>query len=144
MRKSAIKLFLFFTVLSLIISMGCAGAMRGKLNKVQQPTEDELRRNWKEYTVFYRSNDAILYKVKDARKIVLDDSWVPVSSEDMMARSKILANTQVREILGQNDDLYGYLVQSYRKTPYVGIVDNNTVKLSYPPARSPASGSTGP
>ena len=143
MRKPAIKLFLLFVVLLFIMSVGCACAVRGKLKKVQQPTEDELRRNWKEYTVFYRSNDALLFKIKDSRKIIFDDSWVLVSSEDMMARSKIWDNTQVTEILGQNDDLYGYLVKSYRSTAYVGIVDNSTVKLSWHPGRSPASG-TGP
>ena len=48
-----------------------------------------------------------------------------------MAKSKILDSTWVKEILGQNDELYGYLVHRYRDMAYVGILDENTVELSY-------------
>ncbi len=131
MRKSAINLACLFIILVIFSLVGCAGGPRGKLKRVQQPTENGLHQDWKEYTVYYRRNLAFIYKIKNDRKIILNNSWVKVSSEDMMAKSKILDSTWVKEILGQNDELYGYLVHRYRDMAYVGILDENTVELSY-------------
>ena len=111
--------------------LGCAGGPRGELKIVEQPTEDGLKQDWQNYTVYYRRNLAFIYKIKNDRKIILDSSWVEVSSEDMMAQSKIMVSTWVKEILGQNDELYGYLVHRSDDMTYVGILDENTVELKY-------------
>ena len=131
MRKSAIKLFCLFIVLVVFSLNGCAGGNRGKLKRVQQPTENGLYQDWKQYTVYYRRNLAFIYKIKNDRKIILDNSWVEVSSEDMMAKSKILSSTWVKEILGQNDELYGFLVHRSADYVYLGILAENTVELKY-------------
>ena len=131
MRKSTINLFYLFIVLVIFSLIGCAGGPRGKLKRVQQPTENGLHQDWKQYTVYYRRNLAFIYKIKNDRKIVLDNSWVEVSSEDMMAKSKISSSTWVKEILGQNDELYGYLVHRSADMTYVGILDENTIELKY-------------
>ena len=131
MSKLAINLFCLFLVLAIFSLIGCASGPRGKLKRVQQPTETELKQGWQNYTVYYRHNLAFVYKIKNDQKIILDKRWVAVSSEDMMAKSKILFSTWVKEILGQNDELYGYLVHRYQDQGYVGIVDENTVKLNY-------------
>ena len=131
MRKSAINLACLFIALVIFSLIGCAGGTRGKLKRVQQPTEYGLHQDWKEYTVYYRRNLAFIYKIKNDRKIILDNSWVEVSSGDMMAKSKILSSTWVKEILGQNDERYGYLVHRSSDMTYVGILDENTVELKY-------------
>ena len=131
MSKLAINLYCLFLVLAIFSLIGCASGSRGKLKRVQQPTETELKQGWQNYTVYYRHNLAFVYKIKNDQKIILDKRWVAVSSEDMMAKSKILFSTWVKEILGQNDELYGYLVHRYQDQGYVGIVDENTVKLNY-------------
>jgi hypothetical protein len=131
MRKSAINLTGLFIILVIFSLVGCAGGPRGKLKRVEQPTEDGLKQDWQNYTVYYRRNLAFIYKIKNDSKIILDNSWVEVSSEDMMAKSKILSSTWVKEILGQNDELYGYLVHRSSDMTYVGILDENTVELKY-------------
>ena len=131
MRKSAINLACLFIALVIFSLIGCAGGTRGKLKRVQQPTENGLHQDWKEYTVYYRRNLAFIYKIKNDRKIILDNSWVEVSSGDMMSKSKILSSTWVKEILGQNDERYGYLVHRSSDYTYVGILDENTVELKY-------------
>jgi hypothetical protein len=131
MRKSAINLACLFIALVIFSLIGCAGGPRGKLKRVEQPTEDGLKQDWQNYTVYYRRNLAFIYKIKNDRKIILDNSWVEVSSGDMMAKSKILSSTWVKEILGQNDELYGYLVHRSSDMTYVGILDENTVELKY-------------
>jgi hypothetical protein len=131
MRKLAINLFLLFGVLTIVTLIGCASGTRGKLKRVQQPPENELKQNWQNYTVYHRHNLAFVYKIKNTQTIILDKRWVEVSSEEMMAKSKILFLTDVREILGKNDKLFGYLVHRYQDQGYVGIIDENTVKLRY-------------
>ena len=48
-----------------------------------------------------------------------------------MNKTQILDLTWVREIIGENDKMFGYLVQRGADQAYAGILDANTVKLSY-------------
>ena len=131
MCKPAINLSCLFIVLVIFSLIGCAGENRGILKRVQKPTEDELRQDWNEYTVYYRNRFALVYKVKNDGKIILNNSWVKISSEEMMAKSKILFSTWVKEIIGSNDEMFGYLVHKGTDTASVKIIDPNTVQLFY-------------
>ena len=131
MRKSAINLACLFIALVIFSLIGCAGGNQGKLKIVEQPTEDGLKQDWQNYTVYYRRNLAFIYKIKNDRKIILDNSWVEVSSGDMMAQSEIVDSSWVKEIFGQNDELYGYLVHRSSDYAYVGILDENALELKY-------------
>jgi len=110
--------------------VGCSGNY-GKLKRVQQPKETELKQDWQNYTVYYRRNLAFVYKIKNDQKIILDKRWVKISSEDMMANSKILDSTWVKEIIGNNGEMFGYLVHRYHDLANVKIIDENTVQLYY-------------
>ena len=131
MSKPATNLFCLFIVLVIFSLIGCAGGNRGTLKRVQKPTEIGIRQDWKEYTVYYRRNLAFVYKIKDDRKIILDNSWVKVSSEDMMAKSKIWDSTWVKVIMGNSDEMFGYLVHRSADMGNVKIIDENTVQLYY-------------
>jgi hypothetical protein len=98
---------------------------------VKDPTDDGLRQKWNEYTVYYRRNLALIYKIKNDSKIELDGSWIEVTSDNMMKNTRILNSTWVNEIIGENEKMFGYLVWSEEDNVYVGIVDANTVKLIY-------------
>jgi len=121
---------LFFVPVMLSI-LGCAGGPQGKMPRVQSPTASELKQDWKEYTVFFRRNIAFIYKLKDDRKIILDERWQEVATESMMQKSKITSSTWVKKIIGQNDEMYGYLVHRSADRANVAIVDGNTVELYY-------------
>jgi hypothetical protein len=108
----------------------CAGTNRGKLNRVQSPTEGELRQNWKDYIIYYRGT-ALVYKNKDDKEIILGSRWEQVTTDEMMQKSKILDQTWVREILGQNDVMFGYLVHRAADIANVKIVDETTIELFY-------------
>ena len=115
--------------------MGCATGNQGKLNIVEKPTEDELRQDWKEYTVFslriQNVNPSLLYKIKDDRRIILDSRWIEVSSEDAMANSIVSQSAWVMEILGNNDEILGYMVLRTGDRASVKIIDQKTVQLYY-------------
>ena len=121
----------FLMVLVLLSFLGCASGPRGKLKRVEAPTSTELRQDWAEYTVYYRRSLALIFKIKDDSKIVLDGSWVEVTSDSMMKKAGISDSTWVREIRGANDKMFGYLVHRYLDDAFAGIVDENTLKFSY-------------
>ena len=131
MRKSAIHFFLLSGFLTIFTFIGCAGGNRGILKGVQEPTEKALRQDWEQYTVYYRPHLAMVFKIKDGRKIILGKSWVKVSSEGMMAKSKILESAWVKEIFGNNGEMFGYLVHRIEDRAHVEIIDENTVRLYY-------------
>jgi len=118
-------------VLAIFSFSGCASGPRGRLKRVQDPTEEGLRQNWNQYTVYYRPNLALIFKIKNDSKIVLDGSWIEVTSDNMMNKTRILDSTWVKEIIGENDKLFGYLVHRDADRVYAGIVDENAVEISY-------------
>ena len=126
-----------YTVLVIFNFLGCASGPGGKLIRVENPAEDELCQNWKEYTVFsLRSNDnlfnlSLLYKIKNDRRIILDSRWIEVSSEDTMANSIVSQSAWVMEIFGSNDEIFGYMVLRTGDRASVKIIDQNTVQLYY-------------
>ena len=126
-----------FMVLINFSLIGCAGGNQGKLKTVEKPTESELRQSWKEYTVFYLRNHgnlvnlSLLYKIKDDRRVILDRRWIEVSSEDTMANSIVSQSAWVKEILGDNDEIFGYMVLRTGDGASVKIIDQNTVQLYY-------------
>jgi hypothetical protein len=131
MRKSATNFLPLLGVLTIFTLIGCAGGNRGILKRVQKPTENELRQNWKQYTVYYRPHLALVFKIKDDRQIILGKPWVKVSSEDMMTKTKILHSTWVKEIIDNNGYMFGYLVHRWADYSNAKIIDENTVQLSY-------------
>jgi len=131
MRRIATFLIYILIVLVIFSFLGCASGPRGKLKRVQDPTEEGLRQNWNDYTVYYRRNLALIFKIKNDSKIVLDGSWIEITSYNMMKNTKILSSTWVKEIIGENAKILGYLVHRSQDNVYAGIVDENTVKLSY-------------
>lgn len=138
-REEIMKTFRFVSMALIIVGLlGCAGGQRGKLPRVTNPTENELKQDWKNYTVYFRRNIAFVYKLKDNRKIVLDKRWAEIKTDEMMAKSKIYASTWVRKISGQNDEMYGYLVHRSADNANVKIIDANTVQLYYHYVRTTA------
>ena len=131
MNRPSTFLIYVLIILVLFIFFGCASGPRGKLKRVQNPTGEGLRQNWNEYTVYYRGNLALIYKINNDSKIELDGSWIEVTSDNMMKNSRILSSPWVNEIIGENEKMFGYLVYSEKDNVYAGIVDANTVKLSY-------------
>lgn len=120
-----------FFVLIMVSILGCATGPQGTLPRIESPTESELKQDWKKYTVYFRRNIAFIYKLKDDRKIILDDRWKAVTTDSMMAKSEIVDSAWVKKILGENNEMYGYLVHRSADRANVAIVDGNTVRLYY-------------
>ncbi len=131
MQKLIWILLCIFSVYLSIGVLSCVGGNRGKLTGTQSPTQSELMQNWDDYTVFYRRNRALIFKFEDDKKIVLDKQWVEITTGGMLAASKNRNYSSVRKIIGQNDQIFGYLVHSSLDTANVRIVDADTIELLY-------------
>jgi hypothetical protein len=61
----------------------------------------------------------------------LDSQWKEVTNDEMKAKAKIFDTTISAEILGHNEELYGYLIYRSADRANVKIIDEQTVKLNY-------------
>jgi hypothetical protein len=113
---------------------------RGNLKRLKTNKEGQLRQNWKDYIVhkrnrpsssFQRGFVGFVYKLKDDKKIILDDQWIEVTSDEMKAKGKIFDGITSAEILGHNQELYGYLVYRSADIVSVRIIDEQSVQLNY-------------
>ena len=130
--KRLARTFRWIYITLLIFSFfGCAEWNYRKLESAELITGTELRQNWNDYIVYYRPNAGILYKIKNDRNIELSGKWVKVASEDKVIDNTVFYLSNVRKILGQNDELYGYIVYSYKDSAFIKIIDANTVELIY-------------
>jgi len=111
--------------------LGCAEWKYRGLESAELLTSSALRQNWNMYTVYYRPNTALLYKVKNDTRIELSGKWVKVAHEDMVGDNTVFYLNDVRKIQGQNGELYGYIVYSYNDNAFIKIIDAKTVKLIY-------------
>jgi len=111
--------------------IGCSEWKYRRLESAELITSTQLRQNWNDYNVYYRPNAAILYKIRNDRKIKLPRKWVEVARENMVTDNTVFYLTDVRKILGQEDGLYGYIVYSYRDSAFIKIIDANTVELIF-------------
>ena len=111
--------------------VGCSDWKYRKLESAEIITSTQLRQNWNDFIVYYRPNAGILYKLKNDGKIQVPGKWVEVAREEMVNDKAVFYLTDVRKILGQNDELYGYIVYSYRDSAFIKIIDANTVKLIF-------------
>ena len=142
-KKWSLTVFVLAVIFGLTAcasSTSSTGGNRGNLKRLKVNKESELRQTWQDYTVYKRGRDAssfqkgfvaFVYKLKDENKIILDDQWIEVTSDEMKAKAKIMEGTLSAEILGQNQELYGYLIYRRGDIASVRIVDEQTVQLNY-------------
>lgn len=116
----------------LILGIGACGEWNYKnLKRTDKITGEELRQTWNHYTVYFRPRTALVYKIKNDKKIQLSIDWVKVTEKDEVTSSAVYYLDDVLEIAGQNNELYGYLIYTYRDSAFVRIIDDNTVELIY-------------
>jgi hypothetical protein len=130
-RRLARMFSWFCLVIPAFYLFGCAEWRYRTLGPETEFTSTHLRQNFDDYTVYYRPDAGILYKIKNDRKIILPGKWVEAARADMVTDKTLFYLTGVREILGQDDALYGYIVYTYRDNAYVKIINATTVELIY-------------
>jgi hypothetical protein len=133
--------YLYLVIIAFALAFGVSScANRTNLKRLKYNKEPEIRKNWKDYTTYkiYRPQRsfqggaaAFLYKLKDDKKILMDNRWVEVTTEEIKAKTKIWDATISAEIRGQDEELYGYLIYRSQDRPNVKIIDDQTVRIFY-------------
>jgi hypothetical protein len=126
-----LKIRWIYLALLVFSFLGCSDLKYRKLESAGVVTSTQLRQSWNNFTVYYRPNIGILYKIKNDGKIQMSGKWIEVAREDMVTDKTVFYLTDVRKILGQDDKLFGYIVYSYRDSAFIKIIDANTVKLIF-------------
>ena len=141
MARNRILIVIIIAICTIVVIAQLTKDRRSNLRSINSTQKvRELRENWKKYTVYKRFRPdhsfqhgavALLYQLKEAGVIVLDDKWIPVTTERDMANTKIMEAVTAAEVLGRNRGLFGYLVYRSADRPSVKILDERTVKLFY-------------
>ena len=140
LKLATFALALIFGIAACASNTSSTGGNRKNLKRLKINKEGELRQSWKDYTVHKRGRDAtsfqkgfvaFVYKLEDDKKITMDSQWIEVTSDEMKDKAKIFDGTISAEILGHNQELYGYLIYRSADNVSVRIVDEQTVQLNY-------------
>lgn len=125
---------------SLFILVGCSGP-QAKIRKVDLPKEKELRANWKNYhTYCLASRDgnvdlayAMLFQLKGDMTIQRDDNWREVTSDKMASgcASFLINSSPVMQLLGENEEIFGYVIYNLDDQVWASIIDPKTIRLFY-------------
>lgn len=134
------RLWFLMALLFLFALWGCFGS-QAKIKKVESPTEQELRSEWRNFHTFCLKDgysistfgSAILFQVKNNRTIKKGIDWQEVKDEKMASDcASLLKNpSPVMSLLGENNENFGYLIYEFKDGVSAVIVDAETISLSY-------------
>ncbi len=123
-----------------VVLSGCVGSP-GKIRKVDSPTEQLLRADWKNYHTFClrsgygvsTAGSAILFQVKGDKTIQKGSDWQEVTDEKTAAGCANFSTrtSPVMSLLGENDEKFGYLIFEWRDSVSVAVIDSKTIGLIY-------------
>lgn len=115
------------------------------------PFQQQLENNWSEYIIYYIPQHAVLFDPKDdSNTLKVSGRWTRVG--DQKTWIEILRqNTQSTdsffsvwmgsrsgflEIIGPDEQLFGYLVHEKMDLVAFKIIDRNTMQIFYSPQRT--------
>ncbi len=133
MKPRTRLLFQLLTVSALLfIVAGCSGPL-AKIRKVDLPKEKELRADWRDYHTYCLGNYAMLFQLKGDKTIQMDNDWREVTSDEMASScaSFLIYSSPVMELLGENEENFGYVIYNYNDQVWALIINPKTIRLFY-------------
>ncbi len=120
--------------------------------KKQQQIQQELENNWPQYIIYYLPELAVIFDPKDdgntlvvsSRWIKFGDdkkAWVEILRQNTQTSDNIF-NTLLRtttgflEIIGPDEQFFGYLIHKKMDLVALKVIDRNTVRIYYSPQRT--------
>jgi hypothetical protein len=119
--------------------------------KKQQQIKQELEMNWSGYTIYYIPEHAVLFDPKDDdNTLVVSNRWTKFEGDKKAWVGILQQNTQTEEaffdrllgsttgfleIIGPDEQFFGYLVHEKMDMVTLKIIDRNTMRIYYSPQR---------
>jgi hypothetical protein len=117
---------------SLLIMAGCSIHL-AKIREVDLPTQEALRIKWRNYNTYCLENYAMLFQLKGDKTIQKEDDWREVTNDQMAfsCASFLIYPSPVMQLLGENDETFGYLIYNFHDGVSALIIDPKTIRLFY-------------
>ncbi|MBW2431711.1 MAG: hypothetical protein JRF56_22365 [Deltaproteobacteria bacterium] len=141
-------------VLLSIVAISCVTDSGPRFNslraKEQQQIQQQLESNWSQYIIYYIPQHAVLFDRKDDNNTLkVSGRWYKVADGEQKTWLEILRqNTQTSdsflsvwlgsttgflEIIGPDEQPFGYLIHEKRDLVALRILDRNTMRIYYSP-----------
>ncbi len=120
--------------------------------KKQQQIKQELENNWPRYSIYYIPERAVLFDPKDDGNTLVvsgrwirfgDDkkAWVEILRENTQTSDNIFdtllrTTTGFQEIIGPDEQFFGYLIHQKMDLVALKVIDRNTMRIYYSPQRT--------
>jgi len=118
----------------------------------QQQIQQELETTWPRYIIYYIPEHAVLFDLKeDGNTLVVSSRWVKfdvdkntwvkilrqnTQTTDSLFDSLLQTNTGFLEIIGPDEQFFGYLVHKKMDLVALKVIDRNTMRIYYAPQRT--------
>jgi hypothetical protein len=119
--------------------------------KKQQQIKQELEMNWSWYTIYYIPEHAVLFDPKDDdNALMVSNRWTKFEGDNKTWVEILRQNTQTTEtffdrllgsttgfleIIGPDEQFFGYLVHEKLDMVTLKIIDQKTMRIYYYPQR---------
>jgi hypothetical protein len=142
-------------VLLVFLMESCATESGPRFNSLraagQQRIQQQLENNWSQYIIYYIPQHAVLFdpiddnntlKVSGRWKRVADQkTWIEILRQNTQSTDNFFsvwlgARSGFLEIMGPDEQLFGYLVHEKMDLVAFKIIDRNTMQLFYSPQRT--------
>jgi hypothetical protein len=120
--------------------------------KKQQQIKQELENNWPRYSIYYIPERAVIFDPKDDGNTLVvssrwirfgDDkkAWVEILRENTQTSDNIFdtllrATTGFKEVIGPDEQFFGYLIHQKMDLVALKVIDRNTMRIYYSPQRT--------
>jgi hypothetical protein len=120
--------------------------------KKQQQIKQELENDWPRYSIYYIPERAVMFDPKDDGNTLVvssrwirfgDDkkAWVEILRENTQTSDSIFdtllgTTTGFQEIIGPDEQFFGYLIHQKMDLVALKVIDRNTVRIYYSPQRT--------
>jgi hypothetical protein len=120
--------------------------------KKQQQIKQELENNWPRYSIYYIPERAVIFDPKDDGNTLVvssrwirfgDDkkAWVEILRENTQTSDNIFdtllrTTTGFQEVIGPDEQFFGYLVHEKMDLVALKVIDRNTMRIYYSPQRT--------
>ena len=120
--------------------------------KKQQQIQQELENNWPQHIIYYIPQRAVLFDPKDdgntlvvsSRWIKFGDdkkAWVEILRQNTQTTDNIFdtllrATTGFQEIIGPDEQFFGYLIHEKMDLVALKVIDRRTMRIYYSPQRT--------
>jgi hypothetical protein len=118
----------------------------------QQQIQQELETNWPRYIIYYIPEHAVLFDLKDdGNTLVVSSRWIKfevdkttwveilrqnTQTTDSIFDSLLQPTTGFLEIIGPEEQFFGYLVHKKMDLVALKVIDRNTLRIYYSPQRT--------